>query len=184
MGRMDTVAVAALPVINGTTLRLQPWRWSDLDALLAIFGDARVERFLSIARLQHHKDALAFLDGIEQGARERSLLQWAIARNEDDAVVGSCTLAAIDWAHQRAEVGFAVAPAYWRSGVMREVLPLLIAHAFDSLGLQRLEADVDPENIASLQLLERNGFQREGLLRRRYLKHGAWQDSLLLGLLR
>ena len=42
---------------------------------------------------------------------------------------------------------------------------------------------VDPENVGSLRLLERLGFQREGLLRQRYLEHGEFQDSVFLGLL-
>jgi RimJ/RimL family protein N-acetyltransferase len=57
-------------------------------------------------------------------------------------------------------------------------------HAFETLDLHRLEADVDPENTASLRVLERNGFRREGHLRERYTQDGRWHDAVLLGLLR
>ena len=66
---------------------------------------------------------------------------------------------------------------------MGEALPLLVRHAFEDLGLNRLEADVDPRNAASLHLLEKLGFRREGYLRQRYLQLGERQDSVLLGFL-
>ena len=56
--------------------------------------------------------------------------------------------------------------------------------AFEELGLHRVEADVDPRNARSLRLLERLGFQQEGLLRERYHVSGEIQDAALLGLLR
>jgi RimJ/RimL family protein N-acetyltransferase len=66
---------------------------------------------------------------------------------------------------------------------MSEALRLLVDFAFGSLGLHRLEADVDPRNGPSLRLLERLGFRREGLLRERYHAQGEIQDSVILGLL-
>ena len=66
---------------------------------------------------------------------------------------------------------------------MSEAVPTLIAFAFGSMGLHRLEADVDPRNARSIRLLEREGFQREGLLRERYHVSGEIQDAALYGLL-
>ena len=60
----------------------------------------------------------------------------------------------------------------------------MIGFAFSRLGLRRLEADVDPRNVASLRLLERFGFKREGLLRERYCMNAELQDAVLLALLR
>ena len=66
---------------------------------------------------------------------------------------------------------------------MRAAFGRLIAFAFDELALIRLEADVDPANVASLALLEAMGFRREGLCRERWIVDGVVQDSLMLGLL-
>ena len=67
---------------------------------------------------------------------------------------------------------------------MWEALPLMIDFAFSRLGLRRLEADVDPRNVASLRLLERFGFKRDGFLRERYCVNDELQDAVLLALLR
>ncbi|MGZ5443472.1 MAG: GNAT family N-acetyltransferase [Thermoanaerobaculia bacterium] len=56
--------------------------------------------------------------------------------------------------------------------------------AFQTLGLHRLEADVDPRNTASIRCLERLGFRREGYARERYHLGGEVQDAVLYGLLR
>ena len=61
---------------------------------------------------------------------------------------------------------------------------ILIKYAFNELGLRRLEADVDPHNIACLKSLEALGFKREGYLRQRWQVAGELQDSVILGLLR
>ncbi len=67
---------------------------------------------------------------------------------------------------------------------MFEAAHRLIQHAFDSLNLRRLEADIDPRNHASAKLLERLGFVREGVLRERWLVGDEVSDSVIYGLLR
>ena len=59
----------------------------------------------------------------------------------------------------------------------------VIDFAFNTLNLHRIEADVDTENAGSLALLEKLGFQREGLFRERWFVYGKWQDSVMLGLI-
>jgi len=67
---------------------------------------------------------------------------------------------------------------------MREALQALLTYAFEVLDLRRIEADVDPRNTASIQILERLGFQREGFLRERWEVNGEIQDALFYGLIR
>ena len=66
---------------------------------------------------------------------------------------------------------------------MSEAMAPVLSHAFDTLDLHRLEADTDPDNAASLALLEKFGFTREGYLRERWHIQGAWADTVMLGLL-
>ena len=66
---------------------------------------------------------------------------------------------------------------------MREAASAVIDHAFGTLRLNRLEADIDPRNVASAGLLERLGFAREGLLRERWIVGDEVSDSALYGLL-
>ena len=67
---------------------------------------------------------------------------------------------------------------------MHEALSALVDYAFKTLGLNRLEADIDPRNHASARTLERLGFQKEGHLRERWIVSGEISDTWWYGLLR
>jgi RimJ/RimL family protein N-acetyltransferase len=112
------------------------------------------------------------------------LFQWGLALLDTDMVIGTCTLASLDPENRRADLGFALARAYWGKGYMGEALRVLLRFGFSAMQLHRLTADTDPRNAASIRTLERLGFRREGYLREHYLLHGERQDSILYGLLR
>ena len=171
-----------LPTLRGSKVLLRWLTVDDLDALYETFSDPEVARFLAIPRHESRADTEEFLAGIHDGYRTSSLFQWGIEHN--GRLVGTCTLGGIDWENRRAEIGFALARAAWGQGLMPDALTALIDHAFEDLQLHRIEADADPRNSASLRLLEKLGFRREGYLRERYLKDGEIQDSVFFGLLR
>jgi ribosomal-protein-alanine N-acetyltransferase len=171
-----------LPALRGEKVCLRWLTEADVDALFDIFSDPEVARYLAIPRHETRQDSERFLAVIHEGFRSSSLFQWGI--EHAGRVIGTCTLGGLDWVNRRAEIGFSLRRASWGQGLMSGALALLIDHAFNDLGLHRIEADVDPRNSASLRILDRLGFQREGYLRERYLKDGEAQDSVIFGLLR
>lgn len=172
-----------LPRIETPRLVLRHLDDADVPALYDIFRDPEVTRYWSWPAYRHPAQAAALLDEIDELFDERTLFQWGVARREDDLVVGTVTLFQVEPENRRGEVGFALGRAAWGHGYMREALAALFDFAFDTLGLHRLEADVDPRNDRSLAVLERHGFRREGLLRERHFVAGEIQDSVMLGLL-
>ena len=174
---------SSLPTLKAQRVEIRWLKDADVPALFKIFSDSEVTRYWSSPPLQHQDDAEKLLGEIHSLFQSRTLFQWGVARVEDDAIIGTCTLARLDANHRVAEVGFALARDCWGRGYMKEALPLLIDFAFSRLGLRRLEADVDPRNIASLRLVERFGFKQEGLLRERYCMNAELQDAVILALL-
>lgn len=79
---------------------------------------------------------------------------------------------------QSAMLGYAIDAAHEGQGLMREALTAVIGYAFGELKLHRLEANVRPENLRSLRLLERLGFERTGLAPRYLFVDGAWRDHV------
>jgi [ribosomal protein S5]-alanine N-acetyltransferase len=102
---------------------------------------------------------------------------FLICRVEDDAIIGSINLSQIfRGGFQSAYLGYYVGEQYAGRGYMTEALRLVLRHAFSHLKLHRLEANIQPENVASVALVRRAGFVREGYSRR-YLKIcGRWRD--------
>ncbi|WP_246285632.1 GNAT family N-acetyltransferase [Nguyenibacter vanlangensis] len=95
----------------------------------------------------------------------------------DGGVIGVFTLSQIVMgAFCSAYLGYYGMRAYARRGLMTQALRLTLAHAFDELGLHRVEANIQPGNLASIALVRRAGFRQEGFSPR-YLKiDGAWRD--------
>lgn len=175
---------AQLPTITTARVRLRWLTARDVPALFEIFSDPLVCRYWSRPPLTQLSEAADLLTEVRQHFERRTLFQWGVADVADDRVLGTCTLAYLSAEHRRAEVGYALASARWGQGYMAEAFPALIKFAFASLQLHRLEADVDPRNEASIRLLERTGFRREGFLRERYHLNGEVQDAFFYGLLR
>ena len=100
------------------------------------------------------------------------------------ALVGGVTLCNVRrGVTQSCTLGYWVGAAYARQGYMTAAVRAVVPFVFDSLGLHRLEAACLPTNTASMRLLERVGFQREGLARRYLRINGEWRDHVLYALL-
>lgn len=108
-----------------------------------------------------------------------------LIRREDQAILGAVNLSEIvRGVFQNAYLGYWIGAPFARQGYMREGLALALNHAFASLRLHRLEANIQPANTASIRLVESLGFHREGFSPR-YLKIGGrWRDHERWAILR
>ena len=102
---------------------------------------------------------------------------FLICRKQDGAIMGSIALSQIfRGGFLSAYLGYQIGAEFARQGYMREAIQLMLRHAFVDLKLHRLEANIQPRNVASLALVKRAGFVREGYSRL-YLKiAGRWRD--------
>jgi RimJ/RimL family protein N-acetyltransferase len=176
-------AIPPVPVLAGPRVRLRALRANDADALFAVRSDPRVMRYWSHAPWTDREQAVARLAWLERERETSEFYEWAITVDGDDRLVGTVSLFALNRAQKRAEVGYGLASALWGRGYATEALKLAVDFAFGTLGLARLEADIDPRNEASCRLVERIGFVREGLLRERWHVAGEATDSAMYGLL-
>jgi len=110
-------------------------------------------------------------------ARRPDFEAMLLCRQQDTSIVGFFNLSQITRGSlQSAYLGYAVGKAYARQGYMRIGLQLVLRHAFVTLRLHRIEANIQPDNYASIALASGAGFQREGFSPR-YLKIGGrWRD--------
>jgi [ribosomal protein S5]-alanine N-acetyltransferase len=110
-------------------------------------------------------------------ARRPDFEALLVCRQEDLAIVGFFNLSQIErGALQSAYLGYAAAKRYAGKGYMREAIRLVLMHAFLTMRLHRIEANIQPGNHASIALARGAGFQREGFSPR-YLKiSGRWRD--------
>lgn len=169
--------------LSTARLELRPLVAADAPAMFEIFSDPAVARYGSSPPW---KDLQVAIDTIERDIRSAAdgvCFRLGLFRRDDDALLGTCTLFSIDAMCRRAEIGYALASSAWGQGYASEAISALLAHGFDHMKLNRIEADIDPLNVASARALERHGFAKEGLLRERWIVDGQVSDSEFYGLL-
>ena len=170
-------------ILQTSRLTLRPLQAEDAPNLHAIMSDAEVMAFWDIAEIEDMGLTSAILESqLDQMAR-KSAFYWAMERAADGAFVGCCDLSEIDRRHHRAEVGFIVGREHWGDGYTLEAMQAVLSHAAQSLRLRRLTARTHLGNVRSVKLLERLGFEEEGLLRGYVDRDGERRDCQLFGLL-
>lgn len=172
------------PPIETPRLIVRPVQDTDLPDLLLVNGDDAVTRFLPYASWTSLAEAEAWLERMQKAQAAGSALQWVVVDKVAATAIGSCLLFQYDAPSARAELGYVLGRPYWGQGLMREALAGLLDCAFDTLALRRIEAEVDPRNLASGQLLRSLGFTPEGILRQRWMTKGEARDVESFGLLR
>jgi [ribosomal protein S5]-alanine N-acetyltransferase len=175
--------------LDTSRLHLRPLVRADADALFQMHADPEVMRYWSTPPWAGIEQA----DGMIEADREalpagRHLRLALTLRGEAVAtsasLIGTCSLFSFHEASRRAEIGYALVRGAWGRGLMHEALTALVRVAFETLNLNRLEADIDPRNSASARSLARLGFVQEGYLRERWIVAGEVSDTALYGLLR
>jgi [ribosomal protein S5]-alanine N-acetyltransferase len=109
--------------------------------------------------------------------RQENVQCLLACRLGDGAIVGVFILSQIvRGMFQSAYLGYYAEQPHAGQGYMREGMQLVLRHAFTTMKLHRVEANVQPENLASIALAKRSGFRLEGFSPR-YLKvAGRWRD--------
>jgi RimJ/RimL family protein N-acetyltransferase len=177
------MSLPEIEAIPSARLTLRAVRTEDLPALLTINGDPEVTRFLPYPAWSSIDDGHAWLERMATLTAAGTTRQLVVTLNSTGAVIGTFLVFRYDEGSARAEVGYVLGRSHWGLGLMREALRAFCAHAFGRLGLRRLEAEVNPDNLASNEVLRRAGFSLEGTLRQRWVAKGAAYDTNIYGLL-
>ncbi len=173
-----------LPVLKDGMLVLRAIRDDDTDALYRLFAEDAVTRYMDIDSFASIEQATELIHFLRQQWRKGQSMRLAITLAGQDQLIGTIGLHHIQRHHYKAELGYELLPAYWGRGIMTSALDLLLAYAYETLQLNRIEAFVEPTNTPSLKLLLRLGFHYEGRLRDNYYEKGRFTDALLYSLLR
>jgi [ribosomal protein S5]-alanine N-acetyltransferase len=115
----------------------------------------------------------------------RSFMLFLMEDKASGKIIGRCGLHNWNRDHWRAEIGYAMEDeSFKKQGLMSEAVEAVINYGFKMMELNRIEALVADYNTASLRLLEKNGFVREGVMRNHYYVNGVFEDSVVFSLLR
>jgi RimJ/RimL family protein N-acetyltransferase len=161
------------PRLEAPGLVLRPLVVGDAQALFAAHSDPQTHQYWSSAAHKSVAQTAAYIeDTISAGH------SWAITESGGEALG---RIALFQLREGVADIGVIMRPDATGRGLASKALQLVCEYGFNTLGLHRIAADVDPDNSASLSLFLRAGFQREGLLRGNWRTHLGVRDSVILG---
>ena len=172
------------PTLNTARLLLRPVDDRDADALFALHSDAHVLRYWDSPPWRERARAERFIAASRQMAEAGTGARLAVDRAYDGVFIGWCTLARWNPDHRSASMGYCFGRAAWGHGYATEAARAVLRWAFDTLDLNRVQAETDTRNAASARVLEKLGFVREGTLREDCVVGGDVSDSWVYGLLR
>ncbi len=172
------------PDLETERLILRQLKPADAEFIYGHFSDPAVTQFLMdeppLSEPAQAQEIIEFY----QDPEGKTYNRWGIVRKQDNQLIGTCGYHKWDRRFFRAEIGYDLSPSSWGQGYMTEALYAVIENGFGRMGLNRIGALVYTENVRSIKLLQKLGFQKEGVLRDYFYLAGQFYDHCLLALLR
>ena len=180
---MLTVNFNPFPALSTDRLMLRQVTQNDVNEIFFLRSDKRVLQFLAKDPAVSTEEASLFIKKINELEENNDAVTWGITFKNEKKLIGTICYWNITKKHYRAEIGYALHPTLQGKGIMHEAMGEVIKYGFENMKLHSVEANVDPDNTASIKLLERNNFIREGLFKEDYFYNGNFFDTAVYSLL-
>ena len=173
------------PKLETERLVLRALQMEDADFIFKEWGDPVVTRYMTDEEpLKTLEEAKERLKQLQTSGKTTDFRWWGIELKAEKCLIGTCGYFRWDKAHHRAEIGYEMWPDYWGKGLMPEAIRALIQYGFEQMDLNRIEASAHTENQRSQRVMEKLGFQKEGILREYYCRYSIYNDQVLYSLLK
>jgi RimJ/RimL family protein N-acetyltransferase len=168
------------PALSDGRIALRKWRETDLDCVRLAGTDPRIPRGTTVPSSYTAAEGVAFIHRQWKRAEDGEGLSQAIVESDGDRAIGLLWLAMRPQAYVGG-LGYWVVPPARGAGVATAAIRLIVPWAWEALRFRRIEAWVEPGNVASQRVLERAGFEQEGRLRN-FLNDGS-SDALVFAII-
>lgn len=169
--------------INTDRLLLRKFKLEDLEDVYEYCQDKEVTKYLTWETHKNRIETKQYLESVlERYKKETS--PHAIVYKDVNKVIGCIDSKDYDAKNKSIEIGYVLNRNYWNQGIMTEALQAIIAYDYQTLDLERIEMKHYKENIASGRVMQKNGFQKEGILRKKEAKNGVLFDVVYYSLLK
>ena len=172
-------------VLENRRVRLRPLEASDFEALKAVAFDPHIWRY-TITRADDAVSLAAYISEALQDRAAGRRYPFVIIDRETGRLAGSTSYYHVDPDNQKLSIGYTwVGTEFQRTGLNRAAKHLLLCHAFDQLGCERVELETDSRNQQSQNAMRRMGATQEGTLRsHRVTQGGLRRDTIIFSILK
>jgi ribosomal-protein-alanine N-acetyltransferase len=170
------------PVLESERLIFQQISTDDAPDIFELRTNEKVLRYSDRLPMKNMQEAMDMVKLISDTFDKNNGIAWSMKSKETKRTVGHISFWRINKEHHRAEIGYAMFPEYWGKGFMTEAINKVIDYGFSEIKFHSIEANVNPNNLPSIKLLERAGFIREAYFKENYYFNGKFVDSAIYSL--
>ena len=171
------------PTLTTTRLILRAITEKDAREIFRLRSNENVMQYIDRPRPKTINDALSYINIITNALKNEEGITWGICFKYSDQLIGTIGFWRMDKENYRAEIGYMLDDAFHRQGVMQEALNVVLDYGFNIMHLHSVEANINPMNIATMKILEKNNFVHEAHFRENYYYNGKFLDSFVYSLL-
>jgi RimJ/RimL family protein N-acetyltransferase len=176
----DTISFADKPTLIGELVVLRPMTETDIPAVMASLADAEVMRFTGTHRRFTAAEVTATL---RAWAGRDDRIDLAVVERATGRYAGEAVLNELDGDNQSCSFRIALTSDHTNRGLGTEATRLILGHAFDTVGVHRVELDVYSFNPRARRVYEKVGFVYEGTKRHALRWNGEWVDAYVMAML-
>lgn len=180
---MLTVNFTPFPELQTGRLSLIRLTDAHLDDFYRMRSDAETMQYIARPLAKTLADVKALLADIDKAIAANELINWGIAFKGHNRIIGTIGFYRMKLEHHRSEVGYMLNKDFHRQGIMHEALQPVLDYGFNVMKLHSIEGVIDPLNIASEKLLQKNGFVKEAYFKENWFYEGKYLDSVHYSLL-
>jgi ribosomal-protein-alanine N-acetyltransferase len=181
--RMLNLQFRPFPTLTTQRLIMRELTLDDTEAVFEFRSNAEAMRYIGKPKATSLEDSRELIIRMIDGLNSNDSLSWGITLAGNNKVIGTVGFWRIQKEHYRAEIGYMLHPDHWNKGIITEAVEAAMTCGFEQLGFHSIEAQLTPENIGSVRILEKTGFAKEAHLKENYFYDGVFSDTAIYSIL-
>ena len=181
---MIQLEFSPFPVLLYGRLNFRAFEDSDVHQVFALRSNPEVMKYIPRPLAKNLDDAMEVIHMIRVTIDYKEGINWVMTLKDDPKMIGIIGIYRIKPNNARGELGYILLPEYHNQGYITEAIKPILNYAFHDIGFHSLEAVIDPSNIASERVLQKNGFVKEAHLLENEFWDGRFLDTVIYSLLK
>ncbi|VXB66471.1 Alanine acetyltransferase [Flavobacterium sp. 9AF] len=172
------------PILESERLHFRALQQTDVNEIFALRSNPELMQYIPRPLVTNLEEAMAHIKMIQDKVEANEAINWAVTEKGKDKLISLIGFYRTELDNYRSEIGYMLLPEYQNKGYITEAIQILLNYGFGQMGLHSVEAIIDPRNIASAKVLEKNGFKKEAHFIENCFHNGEFLDSVHYSLLK
>ena len=181
---MININILPFPNLESERLLFREINEKDITEVMELRGNPETMQFIPRPLVTNEEEALAHINNILSKKEESDAINWVITEKGSDSLIGIIGFFRTQHENFRSELGYMILPQHNNKGYVTEAVRTVLNFGFNTLNLNSVNAIIDPNNMASSRVLEKNGFRKEAHFLEDFFWNNEFLDSVHYGLLK